>query len=215
MRPIARSSLRTSRANLAGLSTAETGYAIRPSLMTPRSRGTVRLASAEPVVAPVFDPNYYADDPDLTAMATGLHTACDIGRASALDAWRGEEVLPGPDVHDDGLRAYPKESFVSYNHPVGTCWIGADETAVVGPDLRVHGIDGRRVSDASVMPSIVSANPNATVYGIAERAAALLQKVRGTGWRFAVTVSPDVDDLSGLPAQQSVCQLRSTLDKAA
>ncbi len=152
------------------------GYALATSLMLPRSRGSVRLAGAEPGTAPLIDPNYYADPRDLHAFATGLRMAREIGHAAALDPWRGEEVLPGPDVNDDAsLRAYLRRNVRTYSHPGGTCRIGTDGHAVVGTDLRVHGITGLRVADASVMPSAPSANTNATVYAIAERAASLIQ----------------------------------------
>jgi choline dehydrogenase len=152
------------------------GYTLATSLMLPRSRGTVRLASAEPGTPPLIDPNYYADPRDLHIFAAGLRAAREIGRAAALDTWRGEEVLPGPGVNDDAsLRAYLRRNLKTYSHTGGTCRIGTDEDAVVDTDLRVHGISGLRVADASVMPSVPSANTNATVYAIAERAAHLIQ----------------------------------------
>jgi choline dehydrogenase len=152
------------------------GYTLATSLMLPRSRGSVRLAGAEPGTPPLIDPNYYADPRDLHVLAAGLRAAREIGRAAALDQWRGEEVLPGPDVDDDaGLRAYLRQNLRTYAHPGGTCRIGTDEEAVVDTDLRVRGISGLRVADASVMPSAPSANTNATVYAIAERAAGLIQ----------------------------------------
>jgi choline dehydrogenase len=152
------------------------GYTLATSLMLPRSRGTVRLASAEPGTPPLIDPNYYADPRDLHAFVVGVRAARAIGRTAALDQWRGEEVLPGPGVDDDAsLRAYLRRNLSTYAHPGGTCRIGTDGHAVVGTDLRVRGISGLRVADASVMPSAPSANTNATVYAIAERAAALIQ----------------------------------------
>jgi choline dehydrogenase len=151
------------------------GYTLVTSLMLPHSRGTIRLASAEPGIPPLIDPNYYADPRDLHTFAAGLRAAREIGRATAMDQWRGEEVLPGPEVKDHGsLRAYLRRNLRTYAHPGGTCRIGADGEAVVGTDLRVHGISGLRVADASVMPSAPSANTNATVYAIAERAADLI-----------------------------------------
>ena len=152
------------------------GYTLATSLMLPRSRGSIRLASAEPGTPPLINPNYYADPRDLHAFAAGLRAAREIGRAAPLDEWRGEEVLPGPDLNDDAsLRAYLRRNLTTYAHPGGTCRIGTDAGAVVGTDLRVHGIDGLRVADASVMPSPPSANTSATVYAIAERAAVLIQ----------------------------------------
>jgi choline dehydrogenase len=153
------------------------GYAIMVSLMAPFSRGSVRLASDRPGAAPVIDPRYYSDARDLEMMVAGLHTAREIGAAPALASWCGGEALPGADVRDEeGLRAYLRRNIRSYSHYAGTCRIGVDETAVVDTELRVHGIGGLRVADASVMPSPVSANTNATVYAIAERAADLLRQ---------------------------------------
>jgi choline dehydrogenase len=152
------------------------GYTVATSLMLPRSRGSVRLAGAEPGTPPLIDPNYYADPRDLEVFVAGLRAARKIGRAAALDPWRGEEVLPGPDVNDDAsLRAYLRQNLQTYSHPGGTCRIGTDGEAVVDTHLRVHAISGLRVADASVMPSPPSANTNATVYAIAERAADLIR----------------------------------------
>jgi choline dehydrogenase-like flavoprotein len=152
------------------------GYTIVVALMRPDSRGSIRLADAAPGTAPVIDPNYYTEPRDLDAVATGLRAARKIGGAPALDRWRGEEVLPGPEVqNEESMRAYPRTNLRSYSHYAGTCRIGPAEDAVVDTDLRVHGISGLRVADASVMPSPISANTNATVYAIAERAAALIR----------------------------------------
>jgi choline dehydrogenase len=146
------------------------------SLMQPFSRGTVRLASASPDAAPVVAPRYLTDPRDLDAIIRGLKIALNIPRDRALKPWLAREIVPGPDARDDAaLRAYATASVLSCNHPVGTCRIGTDDLAVVDPELRVHGVSGLRVADASVMPSIVSANTNATVYAIAERAAELIR----------------------------------------
>ncbi|MEU3183058.1 GMC family oxidoreductase N-terminal domain-containing protein [Streptomyces sp. NPDC006923] len=155
----------------------DSGYTIAFSAMNPRSRGSVRLASADAGVPPLVDPNYLGDDADFGTMTTGLRIAREIGRSAALSSWRGKEALPGPGVRsadDDSVRAYLRESLLPYFHYTSTCRIGTDATAVVDTDLRVRGIGGLRVADASVMPSLVSANTNATVYAIAERAAALI-----------------------------------------
>ena len=151
------------------------GYTIAFSAMAPRSRGSIRLADANPESAPLLDPNYYGDHRDLEVMAAGLRVARAISNTTALDLWRGEEVLPGPGVRtEDAVRSYLCKSLRTYSHQAGTCSMGTDAMAVVDTDLRVRGIEKLRVADASVMPSLVSANPVATVYGIAERAAALI-----------------------------------------
>ena len=152
------------------------GYALLVSLMAPHSRGSVRLRSAEPRTGPVVDPKYFSEPRDIDVLVAGLDLARAIGCAKALDSWRSAEVHPGPDARGgDGLRAYLRKALQTYHHPVGTCRIGEDHTAVVDTELRVRGIGGLRVADASVMPSIVSGNTMAGVYGIAERASALLQ----------------------------------------
>jgi choline dehydrogenase-like flavoprotein len=152
------------------------GYTLVVALMRPHSRGSVRLADAAPDAAPVIDPNYYTEARDLGAIAAGLRAARNIGDAPALDRWRREEALPGHDVQDEeSLRAYARKNLRAYSHYAGTCRIGLAEDGVVDADLRVHGISGLRVADASVMPAPVSANTNATVYAIAERAAALIR----------------------------------------
>jgi choline dehydrogenase len=152
------------------------GYTIAVSLMAPFSRGSLRLAGTVPGAAPVIDPRYYTDPRDLDMMVAGLRAAREIGSADALAPWRGPEALPGPGVAgEEQLRAYLRRNIRSYSHYAGTCALGTDAMAVVDSELRVHGIEGLRVADASVMPSPVSANPNATVYAIAERAADLIR----------------------------------------
>ncbi|WP_031191973.1 MULTISPECIES: GMC family oxidoreductase [Streptomyces] len=161
----------------------EDGYTIAVSAIRPYSRGTLRLASNDPGAAPVLDPGFYTDERDLAAVVAGVRLVREIGHAPALAPWRGREVVPGPDADDDdAVRGFVRRTLTSYCHPVGTCRMGADPLSVTGPDLRVHGIDGLRVADASVFPSIPSANTVATVYAVAERAADLL---RGTDSRRA------------------------------
>jgi choline dehydrogenase len=142
----------------------------------PASRGSVRLAGNDPRLAPIIDPRYYCEESDLSAMIEYLSVARSVGEAEALSPWREAEVLPGPAVSDDAdLRDYLRWSSGTSFHPVGTCRIGADPLGVVDADLQVHGVDGLRIADASVMPDIVSVNPNATVVAIAESAAARIR----------------------------------------
>jgi choline dehydrogenase len=148
------------------------GYAIMVSLMAPYSRGSVRLASSDPAARPVIDPAYYSDQRDVEIVVAGLRIAREIGAAPALSPWCDGEALPGPGMLDtEELRRYVGTNLRSYSHYAGTCAIGA----VVDPSLYVHGIGNLRVADASVMPSPISANTNATVYAIAERAAELIR----------------------------------------
>jgi choline dehydrogenase len=158
-----------------GMDGPETGYGMFAAVIQPFSRGTVRLSGPDAGAGPLIDPNYFGDDRDMRTVLAGLRLIRRIGQASALDAWRGEEIAPGRDVDDDeSMREYVKTNYSTYFHPVGTCAMGDTEMSVVDDELRVHGIRGLRVADASVMPSIPSANTNATVYAIAERAAELI-----------------------------------------
>jgi choline dehydrogenase len=150
-----------------------TGYTIAFAQQAPpASRGSVRLTGNDPTLPPVIDPRYYCELADISAMLTYLEIAREIGAAESLRPWGGREVLPGRNIHkrSEMLNYVRKSSGTSF-HPVGTCRMGSDALAVVDTDLRVHGIDALRVVDASVMPEIVSANPNATVTAIAELAA--------------------------------------------
>ena len=151
------------------------GYSVIFSLQRPHSRGTVTLTSPDPDVAPHIDPAYYSDERDIDRMVTALRRARELGHSSALSAWRTGELEPGNELASDSeLRKYVKRTTGTFFHLVGTCAIGTDDRAVVDPELRVRGIAALRVADASVMPSIVAANTNATVLAIAERCAALI-----------------------------------------
>jgi choline dehydrogenase len=163
-------------ADIPGLGGAVDGYVLGVSVLQPFSRGTVRLTGPTMHTAPAIDPNYFGDDRDMQTMIEGLQLAREIGTAPALDAWRAEEVTPGPGVADDeALRRYVQGAFASYFHPVGTCAMGNTPDSVVDSELRVYGINGLRIVDASVMPSIPSNNTVATVYAIAERGADLIR----------------------------------------
>jgi choline dehydrogenase len=156
---------------------AENGFSILFSLMTPASRGWVRLAGADPSEPPLIDPNYLQDPADVARMIAGLRLAREIGETAALKPLREQEMFPGEGVRsDEQLHDYLRGTLTTYFHPVGTCRIGTDSMSVVDPDLRVHGIANLRVADASVMPSLVTGNTNAAVLAIAERAAHLITR---------------------------------------
>jgi choline dehydrogenase len=151
-------------------------YAMAVSAIQPFSRGSVRLAGLSADLPPVVDPNYLGDARDMETLLEGISIARDIGTAPALDAWRGAELGPGPQLDNrEALREFVKQTVGTYFHPAGTCAMGNSEQSVVDDQLRVRGITGLRVVDASVMPSLPSNNPLATVYGIAERAATLIK----------------------------------------
>jgi choline dehydrogenase-like flavoprotein len=150
------------------------GVTLNSAYLRPRSRGTVRLASADPSAAPLIDPNYWDDPQDREMSLRGLGMAREILRQPALRPFVRKEVAPGPDVTGEALVAYAHKVAKTDHHPVGTCRMGADGAAVVGPDLRLNGIEGLRVCDASVMPALPSCNTNAPTIMLAEKAADLV-----------------------------------------
>lgn len=151
------------------------GYALVASVMTPESRGTVRLASADPRQGPLIDPALLTRPTDLDRLEQGLRIVRQAAGGPAFSSLREAEVWPGPQVRDSaGLRDYIRRSVISYYHPVGTCQLGSGAGAVVDVDLRVRGLTGLRVADASIFPIIPNAHPNATVLAVAERAADLI-----------------------------------------
>jgi choline dehydrogenase-like flavoprotein len=142
----------------------------------PRSRGSVTLASADPAVPPVIDPNYLSDPYDLRMSIEGVRLMREVMRQPAWSGWVAREHLPGEEVRGGAqIEAYVRRMGRTCYHPVGACKMGTDAMAVVGPDLRVHGIAGLRVCDSSIMPSLVSSNTNAPTIMIGERASDLIR----------------------------------------
>ena len=156
------------------------GLTLNSAYLRPRSRGTVRLASADPAAAPLIDPNYWADPHDRDMSIRGLQLVREIMAQSALKPFLRREVLPGPDVRSDqDLFEHACQNAKTDHHPAGTCRMGADPAAVVDPRLRFNGIAGLRVVDASVMPRLVSSNTNAPTIMIAENAADMIRADNG------------------------------------
>lgn len=155
---------------------AGSGITLNSAYMRPRSRGTVRLASADPAAAPLIDPNYWADPHDLEMSLKGLEMAREILRQPALRPFLRGEALPGPAMTErPALFDYACRMAKTDHHPVGTCKMGDDDMAVVDPRLRLRGIEGLRVCDASVMPRINSSNTNAPSIMIGEKGADLIR----------------------------------------
>ncbi len=148
-----------------------TSLTVLTTLIYPKSRGTLRLASADPTAAPLIDFHYLEDPADLDLLTEGSEMVREIMGAAAFGGAVKSEIHPGADVKGQALRDAILNRATSVYHGVGTCRMGVDELAVVTPDLKVRGVEGLRVVDASIMPSITGGNTNAPAYMIGERAA--------------------------------------------
>src|SRR3954465_11263199 len=167
----------------------EGSWTIAVGLVRPASRGTLTLRSAHPAAAPATDPRYLAEEADVAAMVRGVEIVRDLVSARAFDAWRGPEALPGAGTQGEAaLRDFGRRAAGSYFHPVGSCRMGVGPDAVVDPELRVRGVAGLRVADASVMPGVVSANTNAATMVIGEKAADLVRAARPAATQAAAAV---------------------------
>lgn len=150
---------------------------ILPGVVRPYSRGWVRLASADPLASPLLNPNYLGDTADLSRLVQAVKLAREIFSAPSFAGVVKGEALPGTEVRTDAeLTEFVRTHADSYHHHAGSCRMGTDDWSVVDPSLRVHGLDGVRVVDASVMPAVPSGNPHAAIAAIAERAADLLKE---------------------------------------
>ena len=155
---------------------ANHGLTVRVGPIVPESRGTVTLRSADPAAPPRIQPNYLEREADLRTMVAGVRMVRDLMGQPALDRYRGRELAPGEERQTDReIEAWLRASAMTTFHPVGTCKMGIDPMAVVDARLRVHGLAGLRVADASIMPIITSGNTNAPAIMIGEKAAELLR----------------------------------------
>lgn len=153
---------------------------ILPGVVRPMSRGWIRLASKSPLEKPLVHPNYLAAQADLDRLVQGVELARAIFQTHAFSSWVKQELMPGPAVQTpDQLRQFVRQNADSYHHQVGSCKMGLDEMAVVDPQLRVYGVSGLRVADASVMPVVPSGNCHTGVLMIAEKASDLIKKEYG------------------------------------
>ncbi|WP_374673926.1 GMC family oxidoreductase [Ideonella sp.] len=152
------------------------GYSCHVCLLRPRSRGTLTLASADPLAAPRIDPNFLGDDEDTARLVRGFKLMRRILQQPALAALGGRELATSAGAQTDAqIEAFVRSHADTIYHPVGTCRMGADDQAVVDARLRVRGLEGLRVVDASVMPRVVSGNTNAPVIAMAEKAVDLIR----------------------------------------
>jgi len=151
-------------------------FSFGPTHIRPRSRGRISLRSHDPLDSPHIHANYLSDPRDMEALLEGVKLARRLAAAPAFAKYRGRELYPGPETKDDNrLRAHISQTAETLYHPVGTCKMGNDSASVVDSELRVHGLEGLRVVDASIMPVIVGGNTNAPTIMIAEKAADLIK----------------------------------------
>jgi choline dehydrogenase len=162
-------------AYLPGMEGPPDGFTLMGAIIRPQSRGRLTLASGDPDDPPLIDMAYLAEEADVDALQWSFEQVREIEHAGALADWLGEELYPGPGVSSDAdVRNYLRDTAISYHHQVGTCRMGVDELAVVDPQLRVRGVEGLRVADASVMPTVTAGNTHAPTTMIGERAADLV-----------------------------------------
>jgi choline dehydrogenase-like flavoprotein len=154
------------------------GYAINIVGLYPKSRGRVQLASADPLAAPLVDPQLLSHSDDVATLLRGFKLGRQISRAPSFARYRAHEVQPGTAAQDDtALIDYIRRAASTVHHPCGSCRMGTDGDAVVDPQLRVRGIEGLRVADASIFPSVVGGNTNAAIVMIAEKAADMIRGI--------------------------------------
>ena len=151
------------------------GYTVHACNLRPKSRGHLALRSSDPKQPVAIYANYLSEPEDVEMMLECIHHSREILSQPAFKPFRGHEIHPGGDVNDRaGLIEFIRNKAESIYHPVGTCRMGTDDDAVVDPELRVRGLDGLRVVDASIMPTLIGGNTNAPTIMIAEKAAAMM-----------------------------------------
>ena len=155
--------------------TVRHGYSLHACNLRPKSRGRLMLRDSDPATPPIIQANYLDNEEDIAVMVKGVKLSREILKQPAFDHYRGEEVFPGKEVQtDEELEAFIRRKAESIYHPVGTCKMGQDEMAVVDPRLKVRGVSGLRVVDASIMPTLIGGNTNAPTIMIAEKAADMI-----------------------------------------
>jgi choline dehydrogenase-like flavoprotein len=152
------------------------GYSCHVCLLQPKSRGTLRLASADALAPPLIDPNFLAERDDVDRLVRGFKLMRGILQQPALAGWRGRELESSAAARsDEEIERFIRDHADTIYHPVGTCRMGSGPMDVVDERLRVHGVERLRVVDASIMPRIVSGNTNAPVIAIGEKAADMVR----------------------------------------
>ena len=181
------------------------GYSAHVCVLRPQSRGSVTLASADPFAAPLIDPNFFDHPDDMQRLVRGFRQMRGLMSQPALAKLGGRELARSADATTDAqIEAFIRQYGDTIYHPVGTCRMGPGAMDVVGADLRVHGLEGLRVVDASMMPRIIGGNTNAPVIMVAEKASDMIKAARAAGAdaspqdvrAFADTQAPEVDSLA-------------------
>jgi choline dehydrogenase len=151
-------------------------FSIVPCLMFPRSRGTLTLTDSNPATPPNIDPGYLTEEADVDALIRGMEMSRDLAGSAPMGAWVAREIFPGAPMSRPALGAYLRRVASPFFHPVSTCAMGkdSDALAVVTPDCKVRGLEGLRIVDASIFPSIPQAMTNAAVMAVAERGSDLI-----------------------------------------
>ncbi|WP_428539034.1 GMC family oxidoreductase [Rhodopila sp.] len=176
------------------------GFTLSPVHLKPDGRGTVRLASPDPLAPPVILFDFLRTEYDMRAVTTGIRLARRIAEQPALRDYVAAEIAPGPLVTSDAeIESFVRQTGISNHHPSSTCAMGTGTNSVVDPRLRVHGIAGLRVADASIMPSVVAGNTNAPSIMIGEKAAAMLLQDTQAGTASPGTAPPGTAPLGTAP----------------
>ncbi|CAN7149589.1 choline dehydrogenase [Pseudoduganella sp. LjRoot289] len=177
------------------------GYALHVCDLRPRSRGRIGLHSADPLAHALIEPNYLSHPDDLDNMVRGVKAARAILAQPAFDPYRGAAIHPGaPLQSDDEIRDFVRRQAETIYHPVGSCKMGHDAMAVVDDTLAVHGLQGLRVADASIMPTLVGGNTNAPTVAIAEKAADMILAARTAGVAAWTGAAPAPSPAASAPA---------------
>lgn len=173
------------------------GFTFAPSLLHPNSRGSVSLRSTSPLDPPVIRMNFLQAESDIKVLIEGIKIARQLAHSAAFDQFRGEEITPGSDaIDDEDIRAYILKSCDVDHHYLGTCKMGTDALAVVDPELRVQGIEGLRVVDASIMPANISGNTNAPTIMVGEKAADFMKGAGRASQQASLTTAQTQASLS-------------------
>lgn len=159
-----------------GFEGPENAFTFCAGMIRPVSKGFIKLASNNPNDYPIIDPKYLSEQADLDALYEAVELCRKLGRTEALKDWMKEEIYPGKDKSKEEVLDYIRKAASTYHHMAGTCKMGVDKDSVVDPQLKVYGIDGLRVADASIMPDVPSGNTNAPSIMVGEKAADMIKE---------------------------------------